>query len=60
MHAKSMEKPSRIFQPPLNIKETIQGRDLMYTPNVGKPSSKSQNFLYTLANSERREISQIY
>lgn len=44
MCANNMENPAGICQPPLNSEEMIQGRDLMYTLNVGKPSSRSQTF----------------
>lgn len=55
MCANNMENPAGICQPPLNSEEMIQGRDLMYPLNVGKPSSRSQTFKHI--REFRKEIS---
>ena len=59
MCANHMENPAGICQPPLNSEEMIQGRDLMYTLNVGKPSSRSQTFIHISEFRKERSLTNV-
>lgn len=59
MCANHMENPAGICQSPLNSEEMIQGRDLMYTLNVGKPSSRSQTFIHISEFRKERSLTNV-